>query len=121
MRDTLEERHPPDAFCFRITGFDSAGQVASDPAILCTACRYKPLDNTDPEWSDDDLYSSEVCNVAPVLGQPLVGQPDSQIVDPDDDPEPAAGCSVGSEGNAPLWLVLGLVALAWRRRSASAS
>lgn len=59
----------PDAFCFRVTASDSAGNVANEAALACKPCNYRVDSGMDapfstppePAWTAADEYPGGAC------------------------------------------------------------
>lgn len=68
--NVLKGKPLPEAMCFRVKAFDSAGNTPSiSPELLCKPCNYRldgaPLNGLPPEqpaWTSADIYSGGPCD-----------------------------------------------------------
>ncbi|WP_437498650.1 hypothetical protein [Sorangium sp. So ce1099] len=69
--EVLDGADAPEAFCFRATALDTAGNIAGETAHACRPCYYRadpetaqPSATTPPEpaWTEADIYPGGTCD-----------------------------------------------------------
>jgi MYXO-CTERM domain-containing protein len=78
IRDTAQNlggKSPPEAFCFRVKAFDTAGNTPAISPILCKPCNYRvdsePVGNfppSEPMWTSADAFPGGPCDSASTTG-----------------------------------------------------
>ncbi len=121
MAVALSGSSPPEAFCFRVSTTDAAGNLAGTSPVLCKPCYYRaesgnaPLSEPgEPKWTAADAYPGGTCAMGGTGGGGAgnVG-----------DDEAAEGCGCSAAGSeAPMagafaGLLLAMAAAARRRRA----
>lgn len=113
--DNLEGRPLPEAFCFRVRTYDTAGNAPSVSQVLCKPCNYRvdsvPVESfppAEPEWTAADAYPGGPCE-SPTTATGT-GSGGGSGTD-DDEVIGGCGCRVAGEGDTTSGL-LGALALA---------
>lgn len=67
--NNLQGKALPEAFCFRVKAYDTAGNKPSTSALLCKPCNYRvdntPSDNfapAEPMWTAADVFGGGTCD-----------------------------------------------------------